>query len=306
MVETDVSAVTAADGVPRRLLAELWADPRHAAETFALHAVRRLGPRAIADAAGLRGESSRGADRLVAERAVRLTSIHGAIAGTPLFLALVPAYMAMLWEQARMVLRIAALHERDATSTRAAAEILVLRGVHPTVERAEVELHQHLAGERSRLPRRRALIDLVRALLVLAGFLEAKELTEPRGRLKAAAMMVLGVVLWAITWVVPFTFILLMSWSCRSSTRTLASRAMSHYGGGTHEQLVTSNRRSAAAQVAASLLTCALPATVLFIAAKWHPDGIGLGRALAALAGLALVLVLLTRGSRLTGRREPA
>jgi hypothetical protein len=300
VAETTSSTQARSDAVPERLLSELCADPQNAAETFALYAVRRIGPKAGADVARFAGQDSGVGDRLLTANALRLTSIHGAVAGTPLFLGLVPAYIAMLWEQARMVLRIAALHGHDPAGMRAAAELLVLRGVHPTLQSAEAAVGRHLAGERSRLPRRRALIDLVRALLVLGGFMEARELSKTRGRLKSAAMMLLGAVIWAITWIAPFTFILLMSWSCRTATMKLASRALSYYGSDLEldDLFVPRKWWSSGARLAASLLPCVLPAAVLFSAVKWHPLGIGFGRALAALAALALVLALFGWGSR--------
>lgn len=292
----------ASGAVPDGLLRELWADPPHAAETFALHAARRLGPSVSEEAAGAQPSASSALDRAAVRRATRLTTIYGAIAGTPLFLALVPAYVAMLWEQARMVLRIAAFNGRETTEIRAAAELLVLRRVHPTLERAEAAVREHLEGERQHLPRHRALFNPVRALLVLGGFVQPKELDAPRGRLKAVATILLGVAVWAITWVIPFTFILVMSWSCRDSSRGLAARALGYYEPGEAGGQSLARGRRSQVELVAAVATCALPAALLFIAARWHPDGIDLGRALAALAGLALVLILAGRGSRaLTG-----
>ena len=42
-----------------------------------------------------------------------------------------------------------------------------------------------------------------------------------------------GALVWAITWVLPLTFMILMAWSCESHARELGNRALSFYGGDT-------------------------------------------------------------------------
>ena len=56
--------------------------------------------------------------------------IDGAVAGTPFFIALVPAYIAFLRQEVRFHLRVAALYGKDPADPQVAADFLVLRGVH--------------------------------------------------------------------------------------------------------------------------------------------------------------------------------
>ena len=95
-----------AGDVPVRLLRALRADPGHAAEWAVLFAVQRLSAESGAYAARLRAAAPETSpDRLaerVRDRAEDICRIEGAISGTPFLVALVPAYIALLWEQARM------------------------------------------------------------------------------------------------------------------------------------------------------------------------------------------------------------
>ena len=59
---------------------------------------------------------------------------------TPFLIALVPGYLAYLREEGRMVLRTAALYGRDPRELETTAEVLALRGVHPTVDVARAAL----------------------------------------------------------------------------------------------------------------------------------------------------------------------
>src|SRR3954469_23758252 len=99
---------------PRGLIRQLRADPNHAPETFVLFAVDRLGDGALDFADRARradpGLTPAELSARVHDRTVGLARIDGAVAGCPFLLALVPAYVAMLWEQARMALRIGALY----------------------------------------------------------------------------------------------------------------------------------------------------------------------------------------------------
>jgi hypothetical protein len=274
----------------KRLIGELRADPAHAPETFAIQAVRMLGEQTREDVERMRAhqpDASRAAlSTEIVDRGVRRAAVEGGISGTPLYIALVPAYVAMLLEQARMVLRIAALHGESTGDGRAAAELLALRGVHsnPEAARAAVDARLASSGRRAR-PRGKSWIELGRAMLVLAGFLQAKELSTQRGRVKTVLTFIGGGLLWALTWVVPITFILAMAWGCQGSTETLGERTLRHYGVST----AVRPKRSRAWPVLV-LLSAALPATLLFLAAKWQPAGVGVGHVLVGLAALALVL----------------
>ena len=43
--------------------------------------------------------------------------------------------------------------------------------------------------------------------------------------------LVVGLALWAITWILPLTFMIAMAWGCESQTRALGRRALAFYGG---------------------------------------------------------------------------
>jgi hypothetical protein len=174
-------------------------------------------------------------DRVTAEAALRRASIRiaridGAISGTPFLVALVPAYVAVLWQQARMTMRLAALHGRDPREPAMAPELLALRGVHPTPEAAAEALAALDREPPAREGRRplRTWIVLARRVLVLAGFLDPPT-KEKRGLPWRIAMAALGGAIWVGTWVFPLTFMVLMAWSCDSATRKLATRATVFY-----------------------------------------------------------------------------
>ena len=65
-----------------------------------------------------------------------MARIDGAVSGTPFFIALVPGYLAYLWQEGVMERRIAALYGSDPREVETCARTLVLRGVHPTIEAA--------------------------------------------------------------------------------------------------------------------------------------------------------------------------
>ena len=66
----------------------------------------------------------------------QVARIDGAVAGTPFLIALVPGYLAYLWQEGVMERRIAALYGFDPRDVETSAKILVLRGVHPTLDAA--------------------------------------------------------------------------------------------------------------------------------------------------------------------------
>ena len=58
-------------------------------------------------------------------RTISTARVDGAVAGTPFFIALVPAYIAFLWQEVRFQLRVAALYGRDPADPSVAADFLV-------------------------------------------------------------------------------------------------------------------------------------------------------------------------------------
>jgi len=219
-----MSAGAGAGEPPRR---EIWRSlrrhPRELPERLLVLAVGRQGPEAKAWA---QERLAQGAQPLAeSDRLRRATLIvsrgDGAVSGTPFFIALVPAYVAFLWAQARMVLRIAALHGHDPTDPRVAAELLALRGVYPSVPEAAAALER--MGKEPVPATRRARflswVDMVKRILVLAAFTSANNPDEKPGRRHQVVMVVIGGAIWAVTWIIPVTFMILMAWSCDTSTR---------------------------------------------------------------------------------------
>jgi hypothetical protein len=69
--------------------------------------------------------------------------------------------------------------------------------------------------------------------LIFAGFVSAPEEgvdKAKRSRIVRALSIVLALVAYWITYVVPVTFMIAMSWGCESDTRTLGQWSMLYYG----------------------------------------------------------------------------
>src|SRR5262249_39210071 len=236
----------------------------------------------------------------------------GALSGTPFLFALIPGYVAMLWEQARMTLRIAALYDRDLGDPRLPAEMLVLRGVYPSIDEAEAALAPLRDPSTSRSEDRRAwpvrLFELGRRILVLAGFIGGAAADEEETRRplwRRGVLLVIGAIVWALTWIFPVTFMMLMAYSCSTSTRNLGRRATAFFGGHPADAYIVDEaddpprrRFLRSAALAASVV---VPLGLIAVTIRWHPGGVSWWRVLAALVGLSLVVVL----SVLSSRRMP-
>lgn len=290
---------------PGDLLRVAYRDPEHVAERLMLTAVQRLGEPSLAWARGTlaeRPEISPGA--LASEfhrQATHVARIDGAIAGTPFLVALIPGYLGYLWQEAMIVLRTAALHGRDTREAGAAAELLALRGVHPSVDAARTAVE---SVRRTPLPDKpssrhslRTWVRSVRALLVLGGFISPRAAgASPRKheKLLTAAGIAFGVITWVATWIFPVTLMAVMAWSCERNARDLGRRALVFYGGG-----AASRRRSGAREHSIRglirglglLLSVALP--IAFIAYADHvrkTTGINALGAAGALVALSIVI----------------
>ncbi len=218
----------------------VYRDPEHVPERLALASIRRLGDPSQAWARAAISSRPDVDPAVIAEELRRRSAvaarIHGAIAGTPFFVALVPGYLGYLSQEARMVLRTAALYGRDPRDLRTAAEMLALRGVHPSAEAALIELERVRTTPLPDKPRRRRplrnWVQSIRMVLVLGGFLSPpadRSMPRERGRLLAVAGILLGVSVWVLTWVLPLTFMIAMAWSCERDTRRLGRRAQAYY-----------------------------------------------------------------------------
>jgi hypothetical protein len=221
----------------RQLIVAAYRDPQHAAERFALNNNQRLAEPSRQWAQRVTHERPDVPRAVIAEeqrtQSARAAAIEGAVAGSPFLIALIPGYVAYLRQEARMLLRTAALYDRDPRELETTAEILALRGVHPTVDAARSALLEAQAVPQPEKPtKRRPLRTWVRAgyvLLILGGFLsgsssEGKQTSHPR--LKTAFACLVGFTIWIITWVLPVTFMLAMAWGCDANARRLGRKAL--------------------------------------------------------------------------------
>jgi hypothetical protein len=117
--------------------------------------------------------------------------------------------------------------------------MLALRGVHPDAEHAEAAL---VAVQNTPMPDRpaqrrqlRTWVDSGYRLLVFGGFLSPSTGEPPKTRLldriRAFLSLLLGAAIWVMTWVLPFTFMIMMAWGCETHARQLGRRTLIYYDG---------------------------------------------------------------------------
>lgn len=219
----------------------VYRDPEHVSERFTLHVINRHGDGSREWAESVRRAHPDKPVGNIAEdlrvRSAEIARIDGAISGTPILFALVPGYLVYLLQEARMTLRIAALYGRDPRSLQTAAETLVLRQVHPDLETAKAALSSISNKAMPEKPEhRRSLrtwVHSVYLLLVFGGFMGPSSAAPKQGwrdKAKTVLSVLVGVGIWVLTWVVPFTFMILMAWGCETHARQLGRRAIAFYG----------------------------------------------------------------------------
>lgn len=309
-------------GEARALATVALRDPEHVPERITLFAAQRQAGPAREWVERMRVERPEVSPATLAEelraQAAGVARVDGAIAGTPFFVALVPGYMAYLHQEARMSMRIAALFGRDPADLRTAAEMLALRGVHPTPEAAEESLREVAGtGMPPKPSRRRPIRSWVRSAYLLAvfgGFLGAPnrdvEQTPRRfPRLRAAFGLAIGGAIWATTWIFPVSFMIAMAWGCESHARQLGRRALAYYGGeaATAEAAIAAADRKqdkghdvrAILRTAAFALSIVIP--IAFIAYVDHvrqTTGVNWLGAVGALVALSVVIAVSLVASR--------
>jgi hypothetical protein len=306
----------------RALIQIAYRDPEHVAERLALHASQHLGEASRAWATQIR-ETQAGTPRATLAEELRTQSamvarVDGAVAGTPFLIALVPGYMAYLQQEARMTLRVAALYGRDPAELRTVAEMLALRGVHPTPDAAEAALRRVRSASLPDKPSgRRPLGTWVHSaylLLVVGGFISApdndvEQVEKGHPRLRALAGIVTGVAIWVSTWVFPVTFMIVMAWGCESHTRQLGRRVLSFYDGEvatTDEAIETADQHQdkghdKRAIVRRAALAVSVLVPILFVAyvdSLGGSTGVGWLGAVGALVALSLVIAVAMVASR--------
>jgi len=312
--------VAAAVGGTRAFVRLVYRDPEHITERMTLYAAQRLGaPSREWAQAKLRANPDTPkvqlADDLRAQSA-NVARIDGAVAGTPFFIALVPGYVAYLWQEGRMALRTAALYGRDPADPRTTAEMLALRGVHPTPEQAAAALDAVRDAPPPPKPtaRRplRVWVRAIKALLIFGGFLDPPEKEErdvAHPKLKAAFGIAIGTAIWVTTWVLPLSFMVAMAWACESHTRQLGRRVLLYYDGGAdnaRDAIREADNRSdhghdrrQILRAVALFLSVAIPIGFIAVANHYRQStGINWLGALGALVALSLVIAVAVVASR--------
>jgi hypothetical protein len=208
--------------LPSGLWQKMKADPQYAPEHLALEAVERLGPaaRRWADEARAR-QPGIPADALahqVAQRFTNLARLSGAVSGAAGLPGAVVDVGVLAWNQARMVLHLAAAYGVDPAHRDRAADLLVLQNVHRYAEGARLALGVAAGRERAgALLARGADTPLSRVVLRLG-----VKLAQMAG-VRAAKRM--------FAKVVPGASIILGMWANSSATRDLARRSIELYRG---------------------------------------------------------------------------
>jgi hypothetical protein len=314
-----MSVASRALGGTKELMRIAYRDPEHIPQRLTLHATQNLAEpsREWAEKA-LRERPDATPAELADDlrtQSTRIARIDGAVAGTPFFIALVPGYASYLWQEARMGLRTAALFGHDPATLQTAAQILALRGVHPTVEEAEQALRDVEASPPPVAKRRslRTWVNAGRYILIFGGFLGAPEPGEKASgaldRLRAAFGLLVGFGLWVMTWVFPLTFMVAMAWGCETHCRQLGLRTLALYGGDSAtsaEAIETAERHNDRARTKRQLvrstvlaLSVAIPIVFVAYANTVRQDtGINWIGALGALVALSLVIAGAVYGSR--------
>jgi hypothetical protein len=323
----DAATSRSGDGRIRRTLSGWRAlgriafrDPEHVAERLALYGARSFGEPSLQWAQGVREARPEVPRAVIAEElrttTAQLARIDGAVSGTPFLIALIPGYLAYLREEGRMVLRTAALYGRDPRDLETSAEVLALRGVHPTVDAAREALEKvrdvPLPDKPSARRPLRTWVRSVYVLLIFGGFVsapsdEADEAAHPW--LKASVGFLIGAAIWVTTWVLPVTFMIAMAWGCETHARQLGRRALLFYDGdadsaqaaiaAAKERRDRGHRKREILRTTILVLSIAVP--IGFVAYADHvrqSTGINWLAALGALVALSLVLAASVLASR--------
>lgn len=223
----DADDTTAAP--PGTLWERMKADPQYAPEHLALEAVRRLGPEAARWAERTRAERpGLTADQMADDAIKRFTNLarlSGAVSGAAGLPGAVLDVGVLAWNQARMVLHVAAAYGVDPNATDRATDLLVLQRVHKVAETARLALGVAAGRERaSRVflgagsrPLSGVMVKLGVRLAQMAGVRAAKRLFAK---------------------VVPGAAIVLGTWANSAATKDLAGRARALYrSAGQHREL---------------------------------------------------------------------
>ncbi|MDE3206948.1 MAG: hypothetical protein KGQ66_22315 [Acidobacteriota bacterium] len=213
---------------PRVLVKALARRPGDASELALLYAypqvaggVTRWSSTAEKDAGGR--PTAEDMRRSVVRRARGIAGRDGAITGSSMYICMLPAMASMYCHQLRLVLQIAASFGHDPADPQRAAEFLVIRGRHSTVEEAAAALaaapRQGQAADRRADRNPLHLLDQIPSLVGLGQNLRSRVTTRSvaTGGLEVASM------------ILPFIGIPIWSAMSARSTRLLAQQAIRFY-----------------------------------------------------------------------------
>ncbi|GGT27627.1 hypothetical protein [Streptomyces chromofuscus] len=159
--DTDADAEALQESaLTRSVLRAAAANPQYLPELLASYAVRHMGPAAARSVARTRAAQP---DATMAElraavldRGKRRVVSQGAFVGGPMMIMAPFAFCAALLSQARTCLELAALEGQDPSSPVRSAELLVLQGVYPDVDRARAALSAASLAEQEKAKERQA------------------------------------------------------------------------------------------------------------------------------------------------------
>jgi uncharacterized protein (DUF697 family) len=204
-------------GVPTGLWEKMRADPQYAPEHLAVEAVRRIGPQAKAWVSYVRaGQPHLNGEQIAQIAATKFTNIAGltgAVSGAAGLPGAVVDFGVLAWNQARMVLHIAAAYGVDSEHPDRATDLLVLQRVHTVAQTARAALgvaagRQTVGSVVTKSGGARLAGQLTVKLARMAGVRAFKRLFAK---------------------VVPGAAVILGAWANRSATKDLAARARAHY-----------------------------------------------------------------------------
>jgi hypothetical protein len=129
---------------------------------------------------------------------------------------------------------------------------------------------------------------------------KTKQLTLWAKVMRAVRFVVAGVI-WALTWVLPVRFTIMMSWACESDARRFGQRVTTHYGEEGEDIAIAiaaadrkagGNRALTVTRGALVVDPVAIPVAfiVATVAGGKGPLGLNVSKAAGALAALALVI----------------
>lgn len=224
-------------GLARTLLRIVLRDPAHLPENLAVFSLKMLGPGIPGYVSELRRRhpdfDATQLERMIVRQGVRETSREGGFVGGP-FIVFVPvAFVAALLAQIKMLLRMAAVADRDPREPQRAAELLVIMGVHKGVGQAAAALTA-LPITRAGAARKHsaffATADMIRRMVKLLGLISPAAVTPVSRLVRIGRWLLLGLAL-VVGMVAPLVWLPYLSMSYYRSTVELAERVSVFYSG---------------------------------------------------------------------------